>query len=331
MKIMKEIINIRANHLGTVKQAPYLIREIKKELPQAKINIFLDNDQTPNFSTKKILKRDLNYEGIDPEGIRIFNKKTDQLNLNNITINLDFFRDYYRGMKRFDFYVDPLKFEKRRLLSLEEISKLKEEYSISSEKVILGGSLNAKEINLLVKSTKNIITQNEGTQIIIVPRRFDKEEIEGIKRLDIKFRVDKAHKKNKPYLIITQRGGLDKLYSICDIAVIGDSFETGNGQNPLEPAFYGKRIISGMSNQMNVQAYRELEKSKLLTRIFPEDLEKELFREIPENEMAVYRENAKKFIESKQGAAKIYTQIIKDSLEGKLNGELFKKRIFQLP
>jgi len=113
--------------------------------------------------------------------------------------------------------------------------------------------------------------------------------------------------------------------------VIGDSFETGNGQNPLEPAFYGKRIISGMSNQMNVQAYRGLEKSKLLTRIFPEDLEKELLKEIPENEMAVYRENAKKFIESKQGAAKIYTQIIKDSLEGKLNGELFKKRIFQLP
>ena len=331
MKIMKEIINIRANHLGTVKQAPYLIREIKKELPQAKINIFLDNDQTPNFSTKKILKRDLNYEGIDPEGIRIFNKKTDQLNLNNITINLDFFRDYYRGMKRFDFYVDPLKFEKRRLLSLEEISKLKEEYSISSEKVILGGSLNAKEINLLVKSTKNIITQNEGTQIIIVPRRFDKEEIEGIKRLDIKFRVDKAHKKNKPYLIITQRGGLDKLYSICDIAVIGDSFETGNGQNPLEPAFYGKRIISGKSNHLNRIAYNGLKQSELLKRISSDELKKELFRKIPEEEMTVYRKDTQKFIESKQGAAKIYTQIIKNSLEGKLNGELFKKRIFQLP
>jgi len=106
------------------------------------------------------LKRDLNYEGIDPERIRIFNRRTDQTSLNHVTINLDFFNDSYRGMKRFDFYVDPPKFEKRRLLSLEEISKLKEEYSISSEKVILGGSLNTREINFLIESTKKIITQN---------------------------------------------------------------------------------------------------------------------------------------------------------------------------
>jgi len=148
--------------------------------------------------------------------------------------------------------------------------------------------------------------------------------------LDIKFRVDKVHQKNKPYLIITQRGGLDKLYSICDIAVIGDSFETGNGQNPLEPAFYGKRIISGMSNQMNVQAYNGLSKSGLLIRIFPWNLEKELLKEIPEDEMTIYRENAKKFIESKQGAAKVYAEFIKQSLEEKLTMREFQYKRWNL-
>jgi len=148
--------------------------------------------------------------------------------------------------------------------------------------------------------------------------------------LDIKFRVDKVHQKNKPYLIITQRGGLEKLYSICDIAVVGDTFNGGSGQNPLEPAFYGKRTISGIFNCNNVKAYDGLTKSGLLKRISSNSLEEELLKEIPEDEITIYRENAKKFIESKQGAAKVYAEFIKQSLEEKLTMREFQYKRWNL-
>ena len=124
---------------------------------------------------------------------------------------------------------------------------------------------------------------------------------------------------------------MEKLYSACDIAIIGNTFYgASSGQNPLEPAFYGKRIISGLDNENNTEAYNGLEKSRLLKRIFPEDLEKELLKEIPETEMTICRENAKKFIESKQGAAKVYAECIKQSLEETLTQREFQHKMGDL-
>jgi 3-deoxy-D-manno-octulosonic-acid transferase len=40
-------------------------------------------------------------------------------------------------------------------------------------------------------------------------------------------------------------GELTAVYSIADIAVMGKSFEGFGGQNPLEPAYWGKPVIFG--------------------------------------------------------------------------------------
>jgi 3-deoxy-D-manno-octulosonic-acid transferase len=40
-------------------------------------------------------------------------------------------------------------------------------------------------------------------------------------------------------------GELSSVYGISDIAVIGKSFRGSGGQNPLEPAYWGRPVICG--------------------------------------------------------------------------------------
>ncbi len=51
--------------------------------------------------------------------------------------------------------------------------------------------------------------------------------------------------RGKKILLLDTVGELSAVYAIADIAVIGKSFAAAGGQNPLEPAFWGKPIICG--------------------------------------------------------------------------------------
>ena len=144
--------------------------------------------------------------------------------------------------------------------------------------------------------------------------------MDDLKNNQIKFGVD-SDNKGENYLLITEKGVLDNLSSICDIAVLGNTFN-GNmdGQNPLEPAFYGKRMLAGKSsNNMNVAAYRGLEKSGLLKIIHPNDLTEEFFKKYSKGKVRKWMKEANEFIESLQGTSDIYAQIIKDSFEENLS------------
>ncbi|MCR4327475.1 MAG: hypothetical protein NUV46_02745 [Nanoarchaeota archaeon] len=328
---MKNEVNILVKHLGAAKQIPYLVREIKKELPKLKINIFYDEDGNSNFPTKETIISDLKFEGINSENIEL-NKFEE---CSKSYIKLDFTKSYLfsKGafLQQINLFLDPLKFEKRRLLTKEEQKKLKKDYKVLPGKVILGGSLGKDENKLLIDSTKELIKNSPSTQVILTPRNYNENIKSEINSTEIDFKLDNEES-YKNYIVVTKKGILDKLYSICDTAVIGDSFERGNcGQNPLEPAFYGKRIISGENYKLNEKAYCGLEISGLLKRVSKENLSKELLRETPKDELKKYQECAKNFIESKRGAAKIYAKIIKEGLEGKLNENRFEEMISKVP
>ena len=46
-------------------------------------------------------------------------------------------------------------------------------------------------------------------------------------------------------LVVDRLGYLNRLYSLCEIAVVGGSFVPKGGQNPLEPAAAGKPVLFG--------------------------------------------------------------------------------------
>jgi len=94
-----------------------------------------------------------------------------------------------------------------------------------------------------------------GLKLIIAPRhpeRF-KEAEETIIRSDIRYcrrselgsggreQIDPACN----ILLLDTIGELTAVYSIARIAIMGKSFEGFGGQNPLEPAYWGKPVICG--------------------------------------------------------------------------------------
>ena len=50
---------------------------------------------------------------------------------------------------------------------------------------------------------------------------------------------------SEPVILLDAVGELASTYGISDIAIIGGSFIKHGGQNPLEPAFWGKPVICG--------------------------------------------------------------------------------------
>ena len=326
---MENKINLKLNYLGALKQAPFLIRELQKIILDLEIDAYTGDYTTSDPIGKDILLSDLNHEEINSDKIKIFQSNWDNRKKNfDVTLEVNKENNQFFQKEMIGLWIDPLKFEKRKLLNKEEINELKEKYKLDSEKIVLAGSIDSWEYSTIFDGTKKFIEQKPNSKVIIAPRK-NSEEIFQFLSNHCQFSFDSGDKatKHSRYLVITELGILEKLYSACDIAIIGNTFYgASSGQNPLEPAFYGKRIISGLDNENNTEAYNGLEKSRLLKRIFPEDLEKELLKEIPETEMTICRENAKKFIESKQGAAKVYAECIKQSLEETLTQREFQHK-----
>lgn len=115
--------------------------------------------------------------------------------------------------------------------------------------VIVAGSTHKPEEELILDTFIRLKKDFTNIRLIIAPRhpeRFNEVEelikkkgLEFVKRSEIVFDLD-------PQIILLDAiGELAIVYSICDIAIIGGSFIPHGGQNPLEPAYWGKAIICG--------------------------------------------------------------------------------------
>ena len=73
-------------------------------------------------------------------------------------------------------------------------------------------------------------------------------------------------------LLLDSVGELTSVYAIADIAVIGKSFIGTGGQNPLEPAYWGKPILCGphMENFPFMQEFYDAGGTVIATKILAE-------------------------------------------------------------
>lgn len=121
--------------------------------------------------------------------------------------------------------------------------------------VIVAGSTHAGEEQIMIDAYRENVYLFPGLKLIIAPRhpeRF-KEAEETIIRSDIRYcrrselgsggreQIDPACN----ILLLDTIGELTAVYSIARIAIMGKSFEGFGGQNPLEPAYWGKPVICG--------------------------------------------------------------------------------------
>ncbi|MEZ4693249.1 MAG: hypothetical protein R2837_04470 [Aliarcobacter sp.] len=92
-------------------------------------------------------------------------------------------------------------------------------------------------------------------------------------------------------ILVDRMGILNDIYAISDVVILGGAFEKIGGHNPIEPAYFGCKLISGKNifNQKSlfecIKNYYLIEKEELsyyLGRI--ENLEKPILTKAGSNE-----------------------------------------------
>ncbi len=133
-----------------------------------------------------------------------------------------------------------------------EIKKTQEYEKVDSE-VIVAGSTHPGEEESVLKSFVEYRKQYRETKLIIVPRhpeRFnDVWELMSAYADKNEFslsRFSESTKFESDLTLIDAMGELNNIYAISDIAILGGAFRDDvGGHNPLEPAHFGCKIITG--------------------------------------------------------------------------------------
>jgi 3-deoxy-D-manno-octulosonic-acid transferase len=118
--------------------------------------------------------------------------------------------------------------------------------------VLLGGSTWPGEENVLCEIYKNLKSQYPKLFLVIVPRHveraddviqtFNDQGMTFVRRSQIQ---DFKGVEKPDVLFIDTTGELSNFYSAADIIFVGKSLKEHGGQNPIEPAMYGKAVVVG--------------------------------------------------------------------------------------
>lgn len=132
-----------------------------------------------------------------------------------------------------------------------DITKTKE-YEKPANEVIVAGSTHETEEESILKAFIEYKKQVDA-KLIIVPRhpeRFDSvyelmKQYASIHQLSLS-RFSENENFDADMILIDAMGQLNNIYAISDIAIVGGAFkEKVGGHNPLEPAHFGCKIITG--------------------------------------------------------------------------------------
>jgi 3-deoxy-D-manno-octulosonic-acid transferase len=116
--------------------------------------------------------------------------------------------------------------------------------------VVVAGSTHRGEEAMIISAYESLKAEFEDLNLIIAPRhpeRFD--EVEGLLREGRVPYVRRSNLGDSPIsgkaVLLDTMGELSAVYSLGDVAVMGGSFIEHGGQNPLEPAYWGKPVVCG--------------------------------------------------------------------------------------
>jgi len=127
----------------------------------------------------------------------------------------------------------------------------KELFVSPDARILIAGSTHRGEEQLVRSCFLRLRSHFPGLQLIVVPRRPERgpevlQLFEG-DALDAAL----ASQLNRPatVVVVDRMGYLSRLYAVAEVAVIGGSFVPQGGQNPIEPAAWGKPVVFGPDMQ----------------------------------------------------------------------------------
>ena len=132
-------------------------------------------------------------------------------------------------------------------IKLAQLPKVKQILKKPETTLITAASTHENEELLILKSYK----KTHG-KLVIVPRhpeRFEKVHLlinEYIKNKDLTYhRYSQKDDFESDIILVDKMGILNDIYAISDVVILGGAFEKIGGHNPVEPAFFKCKIISG--------------------------------------------------------------------------------------
>lgn len=132
-------------------------------------------------------------------------------------------------------------------------------------KILIAGSTHKGEDEIVLSIFKKLKKDFPNLKLLLAPRHPQRvPDIEQlIKNMELTYGLRSKDDKftNCDIIILDTLGELGKMYSICDIAFIGGSFNKTGGHNPLESAIFNKPTISGPSIHNFKDIYSILVKS----------------------------------------------------------------------
>jgi len=117
-----------------------------------------------------------------------------------------------------------------------------------NEQLFIAGSTHRGEEKIVLEVYKELIKSHPNLRLLIAPRHIERtKEIETlISKLGFySQRISRLEKGLRTVFILDTIGQLKNLYSLADIVFVGGSLIAHGGQNPIEPAVFGKAIIFG--------------------------------------------------------------------------------------
>jgi len=133
-----------------------------------------------------------------------------------------------------------------------EIKKNKE-YKKPDGELIVAGSTHPTEEDGILKAFCHYKSKHIDSKLVIVPRhpeRFEEvytlmQEYADREVLTLS-RFSQNQTLETDLILVDMMGELNNIYAISDIAILGGAFKDDvGGHNPLEPAFFGCKIITG--------------------------------------------------------------------------------------
>lgn len=211
-------------------------------------------------------------------------------------------RIFVTGNIKFDIDLD-------KDFDLERLNIINEYLKTKNARLIVAGSTHPNEENKLLGVFKRLKSEYPYLFFLIAPRHIERSHSvrRQVSRYGFKSefysRLDSRSIRDVDIIILDEIGKLRYLYKLSDIVFIGGSLIPHGGQNPIEPAFFGKPVIFGLY----MDNFREI------TRLFLSQKaalqvqnEEELFKNLssllnnPEA-MKQLGENAKRVIDSNRG------------------------------
>lgn len=132
------------------------------------------------------------------------------------------------------------------------------------DKIIIAGSTHSGEDEIILSAFMKV--RQDNIKLLIAPRHPERNNavFELCQKTGLKVgkRSNKDNFTDYQIILLDTLGELGKMYSICDFAFIGGSFNKTGGHNPLEASIFNKPVISGPSTHNFKDIYAIITRTK---------------------------------------------------------------------